>query len=247
MHLTLTKAHDALTHAVGAHVASGSPSSSASTSSPPSNPIITIPEKYQNLNRQNAAARFPKIKFWSRDDFLKSNKKQKQDDVLDSSKGKPQRGNARLKEGENVACLYVEEEDGSVVDGHTAEAIRKHLQLIFKELGLARLPETWGKAGIVDRTYVLNELYKKYPCLALCYDDWKGDFLVGRGLSSFRSTEKRRSTRTDTVVKTEVKLQDQDDLSPADEKVGMKRKASTPEPDAVDPKKPRLSEGNPLA
>jgi hypothetical protein len=237
----LNKVHEALTRAIGSHVAGGSSSSSSSPSPPPSDLTLNLPEKYQGLNRENGCNRFPGIKFWTQDDFSKS-QKQKQDDVLVGDKGKPKRGNARLKEGENVACQYVEEEDGAVINGRVAEEIRKHLQLLYKQLG-SQLPESWGKVGIVQRTYVLNELYKKYPYLALCHNDWKADYLASRGLSSLRSTEKRRTARAGATIKTEVKIEDDNIAPPTDEEIGMKRKAPTPEPGPAEPKKPRLATG----
>lgn len=77
---------------------------------------MKLPEKYQDLDHTNGPARFPHIRFWMQDKYEKAKKKE-DNSVLIGGKGQLQRGGARMKEGENVACQYMEQEDGTVVTG----------------------------------------------------------------------------------------------------------------------------------
>jgi len=55
-------------------------------------------------------------------------------------------GKARASQGENVTMWFVEDQNGVVVDGFRASAIRKFSREIW--LGLANIgkaPKTWGK------------------------------------------------------------------------------------------------------
>ncbi|KAF8151583.1 hypothetical protein B0H34DRAFT_810627 [Crassisporium funariophilum] len=203
-------AHDNLTKAIGQRFQEGhtSPSqslSSSSSSSPslPGSDVFVIPTRYRDLTRQNAATLFPNIKFWYQANYTKHINGQKQtSDVLIANKEKSHRGNTRSKEGENVSMGFAEEDDGTVVDKRVAEAIRELLRTIFNSIHV--LPKSWGQIGLVERQYVFNELYRKFPFLLLCFDDWKASFIAGRCLSTYHGTNKKRLARDGNVtVKTE--------------------------------------------
>ena len=168
--------------------------------------VLSVPEKYRDLDRKNAATRFPDINFWTTQDYNKwESERNKMADVLEVGSKKPQRGNARAREGENVMYNFVEEEDGGVVDGHVASAIRKLMQSIFNGMG-DRVPQKWRQAGKNDRDYILSELYKAYPFLMLCFDHWKADKIASNTLSTFHNNTQKRRARLAPVVKQETKL-----------------------------------------
>ena len=175
------------------------PTPTSSLPTPPT--VLSVPEKYRDLDRKNAATRFPDINFWTLQDYNKWESEQnKMADVLEVSSKKPQHGNARAREGENVMYNFVEEEDGGVVDGHVATAIRKLMQSIFNGMG-DRVPQRWRQAGKNDRDYVLSELYKAYPYLMLCFDHWKADKIASNTLSTFHNNTQKRRARLAPVVK----------------------------------------------
>ena len=106
---------------------------------------------------------------------------------------------------ENVATDYIELEDGQVVEGDKAANIRKRVRDIFKEMKSSTkmvLPKTWSEAGITERNFFLQELYKDYPYIAFCDDDWKGIFLASRTLSAFHNSM-RRKVKSEVVEKKE--------------------------------------------
>lgn len=163
--------------------------------------------EYQDITRQNAKTRYPNIKYWTKADYYELGKEKKnRSDILEVEKGKPLRGNARMKDGENVMMDFVELEDGTVVDGITAAGIRSHMAAIFNEMAASqRLPETWSKIGLLDREYVFSHLYKAFPYLQLCLDHWKAKEIGSRALSTWKNTQKKRVARTQ--VKSEPKLE----------------------------------------
>jgi hypothetical protein len=179
--------------------------SSSSSLSLPCTETFVIPERYSGLTQQNANTLFPKVKYWYQTTYQKELDAQKQNsDILKATeKGKSsRRGNARLRDGENVSMGFAEEDDGIVIDGRRAEAIRDHVKNIFNSM--SALPKSWGQAGLLERQYVFNEMYRKFPFLLLCFDDWKANYIAGRCLSTYHSTNKKRLARdTDAAVKTE--------------------------------------------
>lgn len=243
-HEALTTAYSLLTQAVGKclETETGIPQTQPTTSALPV--VFSPPERYQGLTRQNAATRFPFIKFWTPKQFSDWEKEQvSTSDILevDNDEKKPQRGNARAKQGENVAYKYVEEEDGQIVDGHVAEAIRRLMQTILNGM-VTHLPMKWRQVGNIDREYIFNEIYKAYPYLLLCHDDWKAERIASAALSQFRSTTNRRDKRE--AEKSSVKSEDEvkyEAGSMLDEKMATKRKASLDPETVVAMKRPRLS------
>ena len=170
--------------------ASGSNTIPASTSKPPS------------LKKDD----FPAIKFWRQRDYTQYlNSKKKSRRIVDPNNAPYQRGGTRLAESnENVATDYIELEDGQVVEGDKAANIRKRVRDIFKEMKSSAkmvLPKTWSEAGITERTFFLQELYKDYPYIAFCDDDWKGIFLASRTLSAFHNSLRRKVIKSELVEK----------------------------------------------
>lgn len=201
-----SEAHNSLTAAVGEKLGrkDTTPRPTSSAASIP-DPNVSIPSQYLGLNKANAAQRFPNIKFWTQQDYnarLKS--KKVNSDVIDVDKPKPLRGSSRKNEGENVSMDYIEQEDGSIIDGHATSAIRDYLRLVFNEMG-SRIPEKWSLIGISERQYVFSQLYKQFPYLLLCLDEWKPVYLAGRALSSYHATLKKRGNRQN--IKNEVKAE----------------------------------------
>ena len=148
---------------------------------------------------------FPAIKFWQRWDYTQYlNSKKKSRGIIDPNIAPTQHGGTRLAaSNENVATDYIELEDGQVVEGDKAANIRKRVRNIFKEMRSSAkmdLPKTWSEAGITERNFFLQELYKDYPYIAFCDDDWKGIFLASRTLSAFHNSLRRK----DWKVKSEV-------------------------------------------
>jgi hypothetical protein len=166
-------------------------------------PTVTSTSKPPSLKKDD----FPDIKFWRQRDYTQYlNSKKKSRSIVDPNNAPYQRGGTRLaSSNENVATDYIELEDGQVVEGDKAANIRKRVRDIFKEMRSSAkmvLPKTWSEAGITERNFFLQELYKDYPYIAFCDDDWKGIFLASRTLSAFHNSL-RRKVKSEVVEKKE--------------------------------------------
>ncbi|KAF8958602.1 hypothetical protein BDZ97DRAFT_1923497 [Flammula alnicola] len=148
---------------------------------------------------------YPGVKYWTRREYNQHlNSKKKAAGVVDPMQVKKRRGGARLSESnENTATDYIELEDGTIVDGDTAQSIRKLMRSIFIEMEKSRtmaLPDTWSEAGVTERSYVLQELYSEYPYIRYCDDNWKAIFLASHTLSEYKAYKKRRAMNAAAAV-----------------------------------------------
>lgn len=139
---------------------------------------------------------YPNIKFWFKSSYTVFHATQKGGVVDPTQKEKkPRRGSGTLsKTGENVQTDFIEDEAGNVVDGAVASAMRalvRRLLSQMKEDGMT-LSGTWRDASMLQRVYVLQGLYREYPCISLCHDNWKGNILVGRVLDGTKSVARKR-------------------------------------------------------
>ncbi|KAF8961790.1 hypothetical protein BDZ97DRAFT_1759633 [Flammula alnicola] len=148
---------------------------------------------------------YPGVKYWTRREYNQHlNSKKKAGGVVDPTQVKKRRGGARLSESnENTATDYIELEDGTIVDGDTAQSIRKLMRSIFIEMEKSKtmaLPDTWSEAGVTERSYVLQELYSEYPYIRYCDDNWKAIFLASHTLSEYKAYKNRRAANAAAAV-----------------------------------------------
>jgi hypothetical protein len=115
---------------------------------------------------------YPGVKFWSRLDWKKAENNRKDSSELEAkSTG---RGGARSSKGENVMMLYIEDTDGSPVDGTLASAIREFARSIWRSFysqGIA--PERWGDAPQEIRDKYCHEMESAFTVLRYCDNHWK--------------------------------------------------------------------------
>ena len=133
-------------------------SSSPTISFPVRSPLSTTTrtDATVNLSQRN----FPKLRFWFKRDYTKfTADKKSSDGITGLNQGTKPRGRVRLSENENVMNDFIELEDGTVVDGTTAESIRARFRDVFAEQKGAveriheAMPESWGQAS--DRKSVV--------------------------------------------------------------------------------------------
>jgi hypothetical protein len=118
---------------------------------------------------------FPLVKFWYKRDWVSSQKDAKGISHL-SQRGPAVRGKVRAAQGENVSMLYVEDEQGNVINGHRATDIRRVARSIWVQLaGAGKAPKTWGKADILTIDHYKKEMRRHFTVLRLCDQDWKAD------------------------------------------------------------------------
>ncbi|KAJ7027372.1 hypothetical protein C8F04DRAFT_1399548 [Mycena alexandri] len=144
------------------------------TSFPSSSPLSTLPGATDLADPKE----FPLVRWWNRRDFTQSQTKKKTI-TMNSEAGK--RGGSRAAKNINVMHQYLENEDGTVVSGLEAKAMRKHQRTIFREIRKQmpnELPTTWGNASLPVANYHRSEMYKVYPSLRFCRSHWKVDLMA---------------------------------------------------------------------
>ncbi|EGN97444.1 hypothetical protein SERLA73DRAFT_75128 [Serpula lacrymans var. lacrymans S7.3] len=71
---------------------------------------------------------------------------------------------------------YVEDSDGTIINGHKATEIQKIAHSIWVELAnMGKAPKTWMGAGREVLDYYRSKLYQKVPQLRYCELDWKAN------------------------------------------------------------------------
>ena len=109
---------------------------------------------------------YPNVKFWTRQDWNET----KQDALGIHRQG--ERGRSRAAQGVNVAMQYIEDENGKMIDGHRASAMRKLTCSIWAALANARKALTkWAQANIVVAQSYRHEMRHHFPELQLCEND----------------------------------------------------------------------------
>ena len=115
---------------------------------------------------------YPAIKYWSKLDWKKTENIRRDSSDLEAKGGG--RGGARSSKGKNVMMLYIENADGSPIDGALASSIREFARLIWREFhsqGIA--PEKWGDAPRDVRDRYCYEMETAFVVLRYCEDHWK--------------------------------------------------------------------------
>jgi hypothetical protein len=125
---------------------------------------------------------YPLVKYWHRHEWTNA-------DCLVAMIGAPEK--ARASQGENVTMRFVEDENGNIVDGFRATAIRKFSREIWSGLGnIGKAPKTWGKVDAKVAAEYRSEMGRKFPELRLCEGNWKADHIAT--LNYLTTTSRRK-------------------------------------------------------
>jgi hypothetical protein len=74
---------------------------------------------------------------------------------------------------------FIEDVNGSVIDGHRASSICKATRQIWSKLSASGLaPKTWAKITMNTLIYFRNRMYEQFPELSYCDSHWKLDKLA---------------------------------------------------------------------
>lgn len=111
----------------------------------------------------------PSIKFWTKQEWMANCS----DDITTTDKT---RGKSRAAQGINVTMRFAELEDGTIVDGHAAGNIRRCARSAWVHLAnKGEAPSKWRSASaVVIRSYH-DEMYRRFPFLQYCDNDWKAE------------------------------------------------------------------------
>lgn len=124
---------------------------------------------------------YPNIKFWARQDWNEAKQ-----DIGTHRQG--ERGRSQAAQGVNVAMRYIEDENGQVIDGHRASAMRKLAHSIWMALAnTGKAPAKWSQADIVVAQSYRRKMRHHFPKLQLCENDWKVDLIASDNYPSWYS------------------------------------------------------------
>ncbi|ETW83048.1 hypothetical protein HETIRDRAFT_417053 [Heterobasidion irregulare TC 32-1] len=175
--------------------------------------LIACPD-LATLNQKD----YPHVNYWKKEQWTA---KLKHDtSITDPNQSPRKKGALKAREGINVRMLYVEEENGNMIDGFRAKAIREFAKRIFQELLAHNLaPATWGQATMTALKYFLSEMAYQFTELRLCANGWKASQIA---IDNYPSWQQGRRKRTGSCVKKEEDVVSGDE-APAND-------ASTPPP-----------------
>lgn len=91
--------------------------------------------------------------------------------------------------------MFIEDENGTPVNGFRATEIRGAAYRIFHELVARNIaPLTWGTIRSPASKYYHREMNAAFPILGLCTGRWKAERLASKIYSSWYSTHKSKAT-----------------------------------------------------
>ncbi|KAG1762074.1 hypothetical protein EDD22DRAFT_1029275 [Suillus occidentalis] len=160
---------------------SASSVSSTSSSSPPSDTSNTIADEKPSLvdrivptesDRELDQKDYPSVKSWTKKEWQDQNPKTTS--AVPGSSGSSSRGSGCMVQGINVACTYLQDEQGVPVSAQRAKTIRNLMLSSFRQLdtqGLA--PDSIGQASLQVLHWLIHTLHKHCFEFHLCTDNWK--------------------------------------------------------------------------
>lgn len=127
---------------------------------------------------------YPLVNFWVLKDYTDSLGNSPTD--ANTTAGK--RGPTRDAEGRqlNNCERYIETEDGSIISGTVAAAMRAKCRSLWIQMALdGTAPQSWLKVGEVAGAKFRSDMGLAFPELRLCEHDWKVQRLAVQNYSSF--------------------------------------------------------------
>lgn len=115
---------------------------------------------------------YPMVRFWKSSSY----EGPKGQDTADPMIGSTHRsgGRALMALGINKWHRYIENEDGTIIDGHEVSAVNelgRSLFTTFYEAGVAK--PKWSDMDYSTREVYYQEMCKAWPQFRLCKDNWK--------------------------------------------------------------------------
>ncbi|KJA13935.1 hypothetical protein HYPSUDRAFT_209121 [Hypholoma sublateritium FD-334 SS-4] len=178
---------------------------------------IPATTKYQPALRRED---YPRVRFWTRQDWNAASQEQilelEQPDEseafpeLDIEEGdEPKepspagracaRGKHRSAQGINVAMKYIENEEGTVIDGYRGAEIRRYARSLWVQMALDdKLPKAWGNADATSLSTYNDSMAQRFPELRLCASDWKANMVAIDNYPSWRHNWLKKQNKDST-------------------------------------------------
>ncbi|KAG6809263.1 hypothetical protein H0H92_000962 [Tricholoma furcatifolium] len=219
----------------------GTPTSSSSILPSFQTAPVAIPTSRPAL-QQRKREDHPKIRYWHKHEWTAVHQ-----DLKDSGDAKSgAKGRVRQAQGVNVMLRYVENEDGTVVDGYVAKQIRELARRIWQSFADNNMhPTTWGRASQAVMAGYREEMERAFPLLALCDNHWKVDNIATESYPSWYAGRFKIKQEHDPIQTFPTASSTSNGSVPTI--TGEKRVASEPPPMGSIIKRSRIKVKNPLA
>ena len=139
-------------------------------------PQSTLPlEMTTSPAKTYSRSEYPKITYWTRQEWNDAPENKKKTSPIVAGA----RGGERSLKGENVMMLFLQNKDGTPVNGIEAAYIRDFTRAIWRGLYLRGMaPETWGDASLDVKNDYIFEMEKKWEVLRYCENNWKANTIA---------------------------------------------------------------------
>lgn len=179
------------------------------------------------LNRSD----YPHIKFWFKQDWIDGDKKRNDTTKLTRPLSTRNRG-GKGAAGENVSMRYIENHDGTIIDGFRASEMRRFARSIWIHLAnRGKAPKSWGKADVETAQHYRQEMVRRYPELRLCAFDWKADQIATDNYPNWAANN----------LGTKVKIKNEGDIQSTPAKRPQSQSATSSNEEVVSSKRIRIS------
>lgn len=104
------------------------------------------------------------------------------------------KGVSALSGGLILGNEFLEDANGSPLDGDEREAIRKTSNDLWQQMIIdSRAPLCWSKCGFNIRQWFIAHMEAQHPILQLCVSGWKSDYIGYRSYTYFIRNPARRA------------------------------------------------------
>ena len=151
---------------------------------------------------------YPAIMFWNKLDWKKTENSWKDSSDLEAKIGEC--GGTRCSKGENVMMRYIENEDGSPVEGALATSIREFARSIWRGFYSQSIASVkWGDAPLEVRDRYCHEMESAFMVLRYCDNHWKAHMVATSIYSQWYHRFHNKNLKKHQGIKEEPALQDE--------------------------------------
>ena len=120
---------------------------------------------------------FPLVIFWTKRAWRKHEGGKKDSTELVAQSG--QRGGARSAQGENVMMQFIQNDDGTTIDGTLAAEMREFARSLWRGFHSRNAtPEKWGDTSKDIREEYYHQMENEFFPLRLCDNHWKSQAIA---------------------------------------------------------------------
>ncbi len=94
---------------------------------------------------------------------------------------------------------YIEDEEGTVIDGYRGAEIRRYARSLWVQMALDnKLPKAWGNADATSLATYNDSMAQRFPELRLCASDWKANMVAIDNYPSWRHNWLKKQNKDST-------------------------------------------------